>query len=389
MEQYNCTYEIGEATNHFFEREVYNFLRTWVDNNGDRTLFQFDQSIDVYLANEALRDFFMTTEHPVQSLLSDRSIAEHLGRCSRSVYFDPLSGDPLLAQTEQRIYNLARRLDSELMHVPFRSIHPNKQTDTGDPSSISSYPKDSEEIRYNSGNHFSSRPANTNVFDEHSKRCTAKSGGNLHVFVKYGYLEDRLEDVRKVTAQLKSEGETNFQFFVIYSRHSPTEGHFGVSLVVMDPLCPNFPKRVLVCDTLLKELPMHPRWWNHFVAEYSNVFGDAIAGVIEDLSHPLQKVNIKGDDPYRHDWNCPYYAASMADALAEIVKNSSDLILNGSLVQIHTAMKSNMSDYYEADCQIKDRVVIQQVNKLKRWDSGSELVKELIAEASRKSSYGL
>lgn len=384
-----CTIEIAEAANRSFEWEVRNFLCAWVYNHEDKTLLQFDQPLDEYLANDALRDFFLNTRHPIQRLLKNRPIACHLGRRARSVYFDPVTGDPLLAPTEQRIYNLARRMDSERMHVPFRSVHPNKQTEAGDTADISTYPEGSEEIRYNSGNHFSSRPANGNVFDENSKRCTAKSAGNLHVLFKRGFLEERLQDVKVLTAAMHEAGETQPQFFVIYSRHSPEEGHFGTSLVIMDPANPDFPRRVMVCDTLLKELPHHPRWWNHFIAEYSHVFGEAISEIVEDLSHPLQKVNIKGDNPYRHDWDCPYYATSMANALADLVKNNPELTLTGSTYDIHNAMKAIMQDYYHPDLEIKDRPGIQQANRLKRWKSGRELIKELVSEVSRESSYEL
>lgn len=389
MEQYTCTKEIALAANSCFERNVYDFLRMWVQNHEDKTLLQFDQTLEEYLANDALRDFFLNTEHPIQKLLKNRAIASHLGRRATGVYFDQLSGDPLLAPTEQRIYNLARRMDSERMHVPFRSIHPNKQSEAGDTADVSTYPLDSEELRYNSGNHFTSRSANGNVFDENSKRCLVKSYGNLHVLFKRGFLEDRLMEVQDLTAKMHDAGETQPQFFVIYSRHSIKEGHFGTSLVIMDPVNPHFPKRVMVCDTLLKELPQHPRWWNHFIAEYANVFGDAIVEIVEDLSHPLQKVNVKGDDPYRHDWNCPYYAASMAEALADLVTTNPNLLLHGSTPEVHNAMKDIMPDYYHADHEIKDRACIQDTNRLKRWKSGREVIKDLVMELSHKSSYGL
>lgn len=389
MEQCICTKEIAEAANRCFEREVFHFLLEWVSSHEDKTLLQFEQTLDEYLANDALRDFFLNTQHPVQKLLKNRFIACHLGRRVEAVYFDPISGDPLFAATEQRIYNLSRRMESERMHVPFRSVHPNKQTEAGDTADISTYPIESEEIRYNSGNHFSSRPANGNVFDENSKRCTAKSAGHLHVLFRRGFLEDRLKEVKELTAALYEAGERGAQFFVIYSRHSAKEGHFGTSLVIMDPAHPNFPKRVMVCDTLLKELPQHPRWWNHFMSEYTHVFGDAIVEIIEDLSHPLQKVNVKGDDPYRHDWNCPYYAASMADALADLAKNNPEFTLQGSAHEIHHAMKDIMSDYYLHNHEIKDRTGIQQANRLKRWKSGREVIKDLLLEISRKSSYEL
>jgi hypothetical protein len=389
MKQRICTREAAEAVNCHFDHEVYKFLRVWIRNHQEKTLLQFDQSLADYLANDALRDFFLNTKHPIQKLLKNRFIARHLSRGAKVVYFDPINGDPLLALTEQRIYNLARRMDSERMHVPFRSVHPNKQTEAGDIADISTYPVESEELRYNSGNHFTSRPANGTVFDENSKRCIAKSEGNLRVLFKRGFLEDRLQEVKALSIALQEAGEVQPQFFVICSRHSPQEGHFGVSLVIMEPANPYFPKRVLICDTLLKELPQHPRWWHHFIAAYSAIFGEAIAEIVEDISHPLQKVNIKGDNPYRHDWDCPYYAASMANALADLVTSCPALCLNGSAADIHSAMKDIMPDYYKRDREIKDRSGIQLANRLKRWKSGREAIKDLVIEINRKPSLDI
>lgn len=384
-----CNKDAAVAANCNFEHEIYNFLQAWVENSEEKTLLRFEQPIDAYLANDALRDFFLNTQNPLQQLLKNPVIAAHLGRCTQSVHFDSISGDPSLSATEERIYNLARRMDSERMHVPFRFMHPNKQTEAGNNADISAYPADSEEIRYNSSNHFTSRSANNNVFDELSMRCKIKAGGQLTILFEYGFLEQRLQDVKDMTAALDVAGQTQLQYFVIYSRHSPQEGHFGVSLVIMDPANADFPVRVLVCDTLLKELPQHPRWWPHFVAEYSNVFGNAIAEIIEDLSHPLQKVNIKGDNPYRHDWDCPYYAASMANALADLINASPDFLLNASVVAIHTAMKALMPDYYHADLELKSRADVQQVNRLKRWQSGALVIKGLVEENANCRDFEL
>ncbi|SEM77837.1 hypothetical protein SAMN05192574_101783 [Mucilaginibacter gossypiicola] len=388
MELCALTKEVAVAANLCFDQEVHLFLREWVNGHQQNTLLQFQQPFDEYIINDALRDFFLNTRHPIQQLLKNRFIASHLGRRSKLVYFDPLSGDPLLAATEQRIYNLARRMDSESMHVPFRAIHPNKQTEAGDTADISTYPIGSA-LCYNSGNHFMSRPANGNVFNENSKRCTAKSEDRLHILFKRGFLEDRLQDIKILAATMQNECVNVPQFFVIYSRHSQQEGHFGSSLVIMDPANPDFPMRVLVCDTLLKDLPQHPRWWNYFIEEYSNVFGPGITEIIEDLSHPLQKVNVKGDHPYNHDWDCPYYAASMAEALADLVKTDPGMLLNGSLETIHNAMKNLMPDYYKKDHELKDRQEIRKANRSRRWLSGREVIKDLVIEINRKSSYEL
>lgn len=389
MELTTCTQAIAEANNHRFDREVYRFLRDWVQDHRAETLLQFDQPTDQYLANDALRDFFLNSRHPVQMLLKDQLIAAHLGRGEHEVYFDQVSGDPLLSPIEQRIYNLARRMDSERMHVPFRSVQSNKQTEAGDTACITTYPEGSEELRYNSGNHFTSRPANDNVFFENSKHCMAKSEGNLHVVFKRGFLTDRLLDIKEQTAAMGYLGETQLQFFVICSRHSLQEGHFGTSLVIMDPAEPHFPKRVMVCDTLLKELPQHPRWWHHFIAEYVSVFGDAVSEIVEDLSHPLQKVNIKGDNPYNHDWDCPYYVTSMTNALADLVRTDPELMHYGDIHTIHQIMKTLMPDYYDEDCVIKDRAIIKHTNRLKRWKSGRRLIEDLVFEMDCKSSFEL
>lgn len=366
--------ERAVSANNHFENHLYLFLKAWARSADED-----------YLATVALRDFFLLTAYPLQALLAQALIAGHLCRSACDVYFDPVTGDPMLACAEQRIYNLARRVDDERQHVPFRSVQPNKQTEEGDIADISTYPLDSAAIRYNSGNHFSSRPANGNVFEEHSRHSSAKTNNHLFVLFRRGFLTDRLHDVKAITAAMRESGETQPQFFVICSRHAAQEGHFGASMVIMDPANPDFPKRVLICDTLLKELPQHPRWWHFFVAEYSQVFGEAVAELLEDISHPLQKVNIKGDEPYRHDWDCPYYVASMTDALAELAITNSALLIKGSAAEIHQAMKSLMPDYYHKDALIKDRANIQSVNREKRWNSGCNLMSEMLSEITAGS----
>ncbi|WP_245447196.1 hypothetical protein [Mucilaginibacter celer] len=211
MELCTLKKEIALAANLCFDLEVHSFLREWVNRHQESMLLQFEQPIDEYITNNALRDFFLNTRHPIQHLLKNRFITCHLGRRSKVVYFDPLSGDPLLAVTEQRIYNLARRMDIESMHVPFRAIHPNKQTEAGDTADISTYPIGSA-LCYNSGNHFMSRPANGNVFNENSKRCTAKSEGRLHILFKRGFLEDRLQDIKILATAMQNEYESVPQF---------------------------------------------------------------------------------------------------------------------------------------------------------------------------------
>lgn len=381
MTQHTDAHALANAANQRFENTMHRFLKRWAKTNGQATLLRFDQPLGDYLQGDALRDFFLSTSHPMHELLKHTVIAKHLGRSVRRVYFDPVTGDPLFAVTEQRIYNLARRLDSEKMQVPFRSVQPNKQTPEGDTADIASYPEQSDTLRYNSGNHFSSRPANGNVFDENSHRCLAESGGRLQVLFSRGYLEDRLQEVKVLTAAAQAAGQTGPLFFVICSRHSAKEGHYGVNLLVMDPATPLYPKRVLICDTLLKELPQHPRWWYFFMEEYASVFGAAVKDLIEDISHPLQKVNVSGDDPYRHDWDCPYYAAAMTLALIRIVRARPELPLSGNTEAIHRAMKKELGEYYLPDGTIKDRAGIRLANRLKRWNSGRLLIRIIVAEA--------
>ena len=378
MEFLNFSKEDAMAENDRFDKVVIAFLLSWVNELPGHTVLQFGQPLAVYAANDILQDFFLTKQHAFVQLLTSPSIVSHLSRPAEKVYFDLESGEPLMSLTEQRIYNLSRRLESETMHIPFRSIHPKKQTELGDIAPVSTYSASSEELRYNSGNYFASRPANALVFDENSKRCVAKEITDLHILFKRGYMEDRLQEVKTLTTEIGENGESQLQFFVICSRHSVKEGHYGVSLLIMDPGAPDIPVRIIICDTILKDLPHHPRWWNHFIAEYKHVFGDEVTELLEDLSHPLQKVNITGDIPYRHDWDCPYYAASMADALADLVKYQKELLLSGSVSEIHDAMKEQMPDYYHPDRQIKDRHEIRAANRLKRWNSGKYAIEELL-----------
>ena len=360
-----------------FESDISSFLNAWMIKQSTPGLIQFDQRNEAYLENDALRDFFISSENPMEELLSNDSIFFHLNRPEHLVHFDTFSGDPLFSRSEQRIYNLARRMEQVAGHIPFRSVQPNKQTEAGDIADIKTYPEDSEELRYNSGNHFTSRPANANVFTQNSEFSTVKSEGNLHVLFKEGFLTDRLQEIRSFQHSIDDENPGQLLFFVVCTRHSITEGHFGTSLVIVDPQTPEFPQRILVCDTLLKQLPQHPRWWHHFVNAYSSVFGNAAVELIEDVSHPLQKVNIKGDDPFRHDWDCPYYAAALADALSELVRINPDLLINGSTLAVHEAMRQFMPEYYYPSGEIKPRSEIQLSNRIKRWNSGQQLIGEL------------
>ncbi|WP_053058197.1 hypothetical protein [Pedobacter sp. BMA] len=377
MKPYTVSPLEARNRNMAFESDISSFLCAWMVKQSKPGLLRFDQDNSAYLENDALRDFFISSENPMGELLSDERIFLHLNRPEHLVYFDSISGDPLLSRSEQRIYNLARRMEHVEVHIPFRSVQPNKQTEVGDIADIETYPEDSAEVRYNSGNHFASRPANANVFIQNSQFSTMKSEGNLHVLFKNGFLEDRLQEIRSYQYPKENLIPGQLLFFVICSRHSITEGHFGTSLVIIDPQTPEFPKRILICDTLLKQLPQHPRWWHHFVNAYSNVFGDAANELIEDVSHPLQKVNIKGDDPFRHDWDCPYYAAALADAFSGLVKNNVEVLLHGSSLDVHIAMRQYMSEYYDPTGEIKPRSDIQFSNRIKRWRSGQQLIGEL------------
>ncbi len=89
MEKCNFTKEMAETANVIFEIEVFEFLRRWARSD-DKT----------YLENDSLRDFFLLAQQPLQALLQQEFIAKHLGRCSDEVYFDPHTGDPLLAPAE-------------------------------------------------------------------------------------------------------------------------------------------------------------------------------------------------------------------------------------------------------------------------------------------------
>lgn len=118
-----------------------------------------------------------------------------------------------------------------------------------------------------------------------------------------------------------------------------------------------------------------------FLEEYASVFGAAVKDLIEDISHPLQKVNVSGDDPFRHDWDCPYYAAAMTLALIRIVRARPELPLSGTTEAIHRAMKKELGEYYLPDGTIKDRAGIRLANRLKRWNSGRLLIRMIVAEA--------
>jgi hypothetical protein len=72
MEPKICIKHVAEAANRRFEREIQRFLRSWIQFNGDLTLLRFDQTLEQYLENDALRDFFLHTAHPIQAILENK-----------------------------------------------------------------------------------------------------------------------------------------------------------------------------------------------------------------------------------------------------------------------------------------------------------------------------
>lgn len=48
-----------------------------------------------------------------------------------------------------------------------------------------------------------------------------------------------------------------------------------------------------------------------------------------------------------------------------------------------------MPDYYRKEQKLKDRQEIRRANRLGRWLSGGELIKDLVIEINRESSYEL
>ena len=125
-------------------------------------------------------------------------------------------------------------------------------------------------------------------------------------------------------------------------------GHYG-------PISSLLSLRALVCDTLLR-ITATSALVASFYCLNIQMYLVMRSGNDRGSFAPLQKVNIKGDDPYRHDWDCPYYVASMTNALADLVILTPELMVNGCLEEIQNAMTSLMPEYYQANQIIKERM---------------------------------
>jgi hypothetical protein len=127
----NYTKERADWANNAFDHAVKQFLREWIDHStvaGNHVVE--DSNTDEFIEHGALRSFFKHHTDALESLLRQDAIARHLLRPLNEVYFENDAYEPMLAQFEKRIYNLAAH--REHREVPFRYSPTSRQGAHGD-----------------------------------------------------------------------------------------------------------------------------------------------------------------------------------------------------------------------------------------------------------------
>ena len=363
------------TANNGFDIAVKHFLRKWIESNA---LAADTDSLEDFINNGALREFFKRTDEPFQALLTDKTIARHLCRTHHEVYFDPETKEPLLSPYETRIYNLAAHRQD--FGIPYRFIPLSRQGNHGDRAQEHELPENKQDRDMDIGDLFATRRADVRVIDTMHRELqhviTARHK-NVHV-TKDIFMEDGLKGAVAITQIMHDAGQKKPQFFVLQHRYAMEpvgERHFGAALLIMDPENPKKPKRIIFFDTFAL-----PGWLKEFGERVERVFDSEIREKIEIGSHLLQEDN-KGSDPTKFDVNCSFYTRSIARALITLAQDHPHLLFSAPVDKIHEAMKSKMHDYYLPNNEQKPREEIQVTNLHKRWNIGRSVLLKLTEHA--------
>lgn len=382
--QTHYTKEWADWANNAFDHAVKQFLREWIDHSTVAgTHVHADNDTEEFVENGALRSFFKHSDDALERLLRQDAIARHLLRPLSEVYFENDAYEPMLAQFEKRIYNLAAH--REHREVPFRYSPPSRQCEHGD--TVGLVDGQTGEAKEDIGTYFGTRRS-----DETALRILADQlrdqlysndvlSGLLPVHVvTEGYMEDSLRIVLTVTQRLRDEGSHQRHCFVIQRRHAADDRHLGAALLVMNPQQPEIPQRVIFCDTLN---PLgQPPWWDTFKQKVDTVFpqpeGSAPASDrLEDGGVNLQRLH--DGVPVRHqDIDCAFYTASMVRALIQLAQSAPELIVTDTITEIVSEMTARMPEYFDRPNHPKDPVLVREENVARRWNTGREALQNLM-----------
>lgn len=375
------TKEQAEQANLAFDYAVKQYLRHWIEQgtvSGIERSLEAEIDTDEFIQQGALRSFFKHHSDALERLLLEDDIARHLLRPSTQVFFEPDAYEPLLARFEKRIYNLAAH--REHLEVPFRYSPTSRQGAHGDSVGLDEMP--AGEAKEDIGYYFGTRRSDTtalNVLARHLRREAIFSTSLPIQVVTEGYMEDSLRAIRNATEQLREEGKQSLYCFVVQRRHAADDRHLGAALLLMNPLQPDRPQRVLFCDTLKPN--GRPPWMEKFKRYLDTVFPQS-AGIpaastpVEDGGLNLQRLH--DGVPVRHqDIDCAFYTASIVRALIQIAKVSPELIISGSLDELMSEMTERIPEYFEQANIARAPGVVREVNVIRRWQTGQEALLDI------------
>ncbi len=380
--QTNYTKERAGWANNAFDHAVKQFLREWIDHGtvAGQPADGRDTDTEDFIEHGALRSFFKHSDDALERLLQHDAIAQHLLRPATEVYFEPDAYEPLLAQFEKRIYNLAAH--REHREVPFRYSPTSRQGAHGDTVGVVDdlTGQEKEDIGTYFGTRRSDATALTILAD--LLRCEARLSVCLPVHVVAEcYLTDALHAVRAATEQLHDEGNHQLQCFVIQGRHAADDRHLGAALLLMNPHQPDRPRRLIFCDTLNPS--GKPPWWDAFGEKINTVFPQPhphppLSHWLEDGGVNLQRLH--EGVPVRHqDIDCAFYSASMARALIQLAQATpAEVLLTKTIGEIVGDMTARMPEYFAGANQPKDPALVREENVARRWNTGRSALQKLV-----------
>ncbi|MDB5239623.1 MAG: hypothetical protein JWP57_248 [Spirosoma sp.] len=376
----NYTKERADWANNAFDHAVKQFLREWIDHSTvEGNHVDEDSNTDEFIEHGALRSFFKHQDDALESLLRQDAIARHLLRPINEVYFENDAYEPMLAQFEKRIYNLAAH--REHREVPFRYSPTSRQGAHGDTvglvDDVTGVAK--EDIGMYFGTRRSDETALTILANQLRAEIQDETILPIHVITE-GYMEDSLRRVHTVATQLGEEGKRQLHCFVIQRRHAAHDRHLGAALLVMDSQQPDLPRRIIFCDTLN---PFgQPPWWDKFREKIDIVFPQPagqtpVSDRLEDGGVNLQRLH--DGVPVRHqDIDCAFYTASMSRALIQVIQSNPSLILTGSIADVVSEMTARMPDYFDYANQPRDPALVREENVAYRWKTGRQALQNLM-----------
>lgn len=380
VRQLHYTKERADWANNAFDQAVKQFLREWIDHSTVAgTHVDPDRDTEAFVEHGALRSFFKHSEDALERLLRQDAIARHLLRPLSEVYFENDAYEPMLAQFEKRIYNLAAH--REHREVPFRYSPPSRQCEHGD--TVGVLDGLTGQAKEDIGTYFGTRRSDETALIILANQLRGGLRGEtrtpIHV-VAEGYMEDSLRIVMTVTKRLQDEGDCQPHCFVIQRRHAADDRHLGAALLVMNPQQPELPQRIIFCDTL--NPAGQPPWWNKFKQKVDAVFPRPEGRLpasdrLEDGGVNLQRLH--DGVPVRHqDIDCAFYTASMVRALIQLAQSTPELILTGSIAEVVSEMTARMPEYFERANQPKDPTLVREENVVRRWNTGREALQNLM-----------